>query len=79
MRIRIDRHGVVTYVYRDDYDLTGEGAGKVERASSVEPGEDNRWYVRLKILDSVTVGPFVKRGQAISWEVKKLEDSFVQT
>ena len=59
--------GVVTAIYAEDIDLRSLGIPTITRASHVEPDDSGQWFAAM--VDGPTLGPFLKRSDALSAEV----------
>jgi len=73
MDIFIDMTGGVRHIYSDELNLAGLGLARVQRASHVEPDAVGRWLVDLSPVRGPTLGPFVKRADALAAEAAWLE------
>ena len=79
MKIKIDKKGNISFVYRDDY-LKFKNAGKItiKRASNVEPTADNKWMVDFKPLGiKKKIGPFKTRKEALEKEHIYIEKHYL--
>ena len=47
MKVRIDPRGTVRALYSEALDLTALGAGRIHRASTVEPDAAGCWWADL--------------------------------
>ena len=69
MELIIDSYGLTRCVYSDAIPLQGFGQVRIKRASNVEPNEQGEWIADLSPVFGPTLGPFVKRTDAIEAEV----------
>jgi len=71
-KIRIDRNGIVTFIYADSLaSLVKPGVSTIQRVSNVEPCEGG--WSAFMIENKITLGPFKLRSEALSAEVQYLE------
>ncbi len=73
MRLVIAPGGRVEAVYGELIDLAALGRLRVSRASHVEPGPDGRWSADLSPVGGPTLGPFLRRSEALAAEQDWLE------
>ena len=59
--------GVITAIYAEDIDLRTLGTPTITRASHVEPDETGQWFAEM--VDGPTLGPFLKRSDALAAEI----------
>ena len=59
--------GIVTAIYAEEIDLHSLGTTTITRASHVEPDETGQWFAEM--VDGPTLGPFLKRSEALTAEV----------
>ena len=62
--------GIVTAIYAEEIDLHSLGITTITRASHVEPDETGQWFAQ--IVEGPTLGPFLKRSEALAAEVSWL-------
>ena len=72
MELVISTVGVITTIYDEALDLGAIGRQRIVRASHVEPDDQGRWFA--EIIGGPTLGPFERRSEAISAEVRWLRD-----
>jgi hypothetical protein len=65
------KDGLVKHVYADDFIV---GTGSIKRASHVEPSPDGTWFVDLSPVGGPLRKGFVKRQEALDWEVAWIND-----
>jgi len=70
MELVVSPTGEVTTLYTELLDLAAFGALNIARASQVEPDAEGRWFA--DIIDGPTLGPFVRRSEALTAEVEWL-------
>jgi hypothetical protein len=77
--IRVDRNGVMRFVYCDSlYELLGKGSAVVRRASHVEPLPDGSgWTADLSPVGGPVLGPYKLRNEALGAEVDWLENYYL--
>ena len=74
-RISVDPTGVVRFVWDDALSgLCEHGRVSMRRVSKVEADDRGRWTADLDVVNGPTLGPFTKRGDAITAEVEWLND-----
>ena len=73
MKVRIDPRGTVRALYSEALDLTALGAGRIHRASTVEPDAAGCWWADLGPSGGPVLGPFSRRSEALAAEVMWLE------
>ena len=59
--------GIVTAIYAEEIDLHSLGTTTITRASHVEPDETGQWFAEM--VDGPTLGPFLKRSDALAAEI----------
>ena len=64
----------VEMVYDERFDLASLGRVSIHRVSQVEPDSDGRWWADM---GAVTLGPYLKRSQALSAEREWLESNLL--
>ena len=67
MDLFVAPNGGVTAIYAEDIDLRSLGTTTITRASHVEPDETGAWFA--KMVDGPTLGPFLKRSEALAAEI----------
>jgi hypothetical protein len=70
MELVVSPTGEITTLYTEVLDLAALGALNIARASQVEPDEQGRWWAH--IINGPTLGPFVRRSEALAAEVEWL-------
>ena len=73
MQLVVDPRGTVRAVYAEMIDLATLGRPDIARASHVEPDADGRWAADLSPVGGPTLGPFLRRGEALAAETAWLE------
>ena len=73
MNVRIDPQGTVRALYSEALDLAALGAGRIDRASTVEPDAAGCWWADLGPSGGPVLGPFRRRSEALAAEVRWLE------
>jgi hypothetical protein len=68
MQLLVAPNGTVHAIYAEEIDLAAIGPLRICRASHVEPDASGRWWVDLSPAGGPTLGPFVRRSQALSAE-----------
>jgi hypothetical protein len=72
----IDQTGTLRFIYHDDLQpLLTLGKPAVRRVSHVEPTEDGRWTADLSPVDGPVLGPFTLRKEALTAEMRWLEEN----
>ncbi len=69
MELVVSPAGIVRCVYGEDFDLHALGCPQIHRASNVEPDEQGNWWADLSPVNGPRMGPFRRRGDALSAEV----------
>ena len=77
MELIIESSGRARCIYSDTLPLVRIGKLRIERASHVEPNEQGEWVVDLSPVSGPTLGPFLKRTDAIEAEVQWLRDNWL--
>ncbi len=67
MDLFVAPNGGVTAIYAEDIDLRSFGTPTIIRASHVEPDESGQWFALM--VDGPTLGPFLKRSDALAAEI----------
>ena len=67
MDLIVSPSGVVTAIYAEDIDFRSLGIPTITRASHVEPDDSGQWFAAM--VDGPTLGPFLKRSDALAAEV----------
>ena len=73
MELVIDTRGQVRCIYDEAIELAALGKLNIKRASYVEPDREGRWWADLAPSGGSRLGPFAKRSQALSAELRCLE------
>jgi hypothetical protein len=78
VKISLSPSGEVRFIYSDKLrGLVELGQSKIERASHVEPTNDNCWIADLSPVNGPKLGPFKLRADALKAEVEWLETHHV--
>ena len=77
MELIIESSGNARCVYSDTLPLLSIGQLRIERASHVEPNDKGEWVADLSPVSGPTLGPFLKRTDAIAAEVQWLRDNWL--
>lgn len=77
MQIVIRTDGSARCLYGEELDLERLGRLTISRASNVEPDETGRWFA--SIIDGPTLGPFVRRSDALQAEADWLNSNHLNT
>ena len=67
MDLLVSPNGAITAIYAEDIDLRSLGTPTITRASHVEPDAIGQWFA--EIVDGPTLGPFLKRSDALAAEI----------
>jgi hypothetical protein len=67
MNLIVAPTGIVTAIYAEEIDLHSLGTTTITRASHVEPDEAGQWFAEM--VDGPTLGPFLKRSEALAAEI----------
>ena len=67
MELIVAPGGIVTAIYAETIDLSSLGTTTITRASHVEPDETGQWFAAM--VDGPTLGPFLKRSDALAAEI----------
>ena len=70
MDLFVAPNGGVTAIYAEEIDLHSLGSTTITRASHVEPDETGQWFAEM--VDGPTLGPFLKRSEALAAEIEWL-------
>ena len=73
MNLLILPDGTARCVYAEAIDLAALGEPTVTRDSRVEPDADSRWRADLSPVGGPTLGPFVRRSDALAAEAAWLD------
>ena len=73
MQIVIGTDGSARCLYGEELDLERLGTLTISRASNVEPDVTGRWFA--SIIDGPTLGPFVRRSDALQAEADWLNSN----
>jgi hypothetical protein len=71
LNLLVRPEGSVWCIYGEAVDLHALGNPDIQRASSVEPDSEGRWW--SKIVNGPTLGPFTKRSDALTAEIDWLQ------
>ena len=77
MELVVSLAGIVRCVYGEALDLHALGCPQIRRASAVEPDEAGRWWADLSLVGGPQLGPFGRRGDALSAEVAWLTEQWL--
>jgi hypothetical protein len=77
MELVVSPDGIVRCVYGEDLDLHALGNPKIRRASAIEPDEQGQWWADLSPVNGPRIGPFGRRGDALSAEVGWLTEHWL--
>lgn len=77
MQIVIGTDGSTRCLYGEELDLTRLGTLTISRASHVEPDESGLWFA--SIINGPTLGPFVRRSNALQAEADWLNSNRLAT
>ena len=77
MQIVIGTDGSARCLYGEELDLERLGTLTIARASNVEPDESGHWFA--SIIDGPTLGPFVRRSDALQAEADWLNSNRLTT
>ena len=72
MDLVIAPDGTATAIYGEAIDLHTLGTATITRASHVEPDDSGQWFA--DIVNGPTLGPFVRRSEALAAEVAWLTE-----
>lgn len=67
MDLLVSPNGAVTAIYAEEIDLRSLGTPTITRASHVESDAIGQWFA--EIVDGPTLGPFLKRSEALAAEI----------
>jgi hypothetical protein len=73
MELIVSPAGSVRCVYAEAIDLLALGTVQIQRASSVEPDGQGRWWSDLGPVAGPLLGPFQQRSEAINAELSWLK------
>jgi hypothetical protein len=75
IRIKINEKGI-KFIYNDELrPLLQIGKSKIQRASHVEPTDDNKWIADLAPSGGPILGPFQTRTEALQAEVQWIDEN----
>ena len=75
-KILISDTGVVSFIYADELrGILKQGVSDIKRASTVEPDASGGWSADLSPVFGPILGSFETRSEALSAEVKWLENN----
>jgi hypothetical protein len=74
MELVISVHGDVHCLYDESLDLSALGRLTIRRASHVEPTAAGQWTADLSPIGGPVLGPFRLRSDALTAEVRWIED-----
>lgn len=77
MQLVISSTGTIRCLYDETLDLHTLGKLSISRGSHVEPNEDGRWFADLAPVGGPKLGPFVSRSDALTAEVRWLEERWL--
>jgi hypothetical protein len=77
MQLMISSGGNVKAIYDETLPLTALGSVSIQRASHVEPASNGLWLADLSPVNGPTLGPFIKRSDALAAEVAWLESHWL--
>lgn len=77
MQMVFEIDGTVRCVNTEEIDLSVIGDRKIKRGSHVEPDDENRWWADMGPVGGPVLGPFEKRGDALTAEVVWLESNWL--
>jgi len=77
MQLLVTPGGTVRCIYSEQLDLAALGAPTITRGSHVEPTGDGRWTADLSPVAGPMLGPFNSRSQALTAEVRWLEEHWL--
>jgi hypothetical protein len=79
MEIIITPRGEIRCIYGEAIDLTLLGTPAISRASHVEPDQHGRWLADLSPVGGPTLGPFLRRSEALVAEQSWLDANWLRT
>ena len=68
MQLVVEPQGTLHCIYGEEIDLHALGRLTVSRASHVEPDQHGRWLVDLSPVGGASLGPFLRRSDALAAE-----------
>ena len=77
MQLVITPQGTARCIYGEEIDLHVLGSLTIARASHVEPDQHGRWIVDLSPVGGTTLGPFLRRSDALSAEQDWLDKNWL--
>ncbi len=77
MELVVSPAGILRCVYGEQFDLHALGCPQIRRASAVEPDEPGKWWADLSPVSGPRIGPFGRRGDALSAEVAWLTEHWL--
>jgi hypothetical protein len=77
MELIVSPTGIVRCVYGEDVDLHALGCPQIRRASAVDPDPQGHWWADLAPVNGPRIGPFGRRGDALSAEVAWLAEHWL--
>ncbi|MHC2071086.1 hypothetical protein ACYFX5_26735 [Bremerella sp. T1] len=79
MQLVISSTGTIRCLYDETLDLHTLGTLSISRGSHVEPNEDGQWFADLSPVGGPQLGPFVSRSDALTAEVRWLEENWLSS
>ena len=73
MALVVGPDGTLQTLYAEQFDLTPLGSLTIQRASHVEPTASGCWMADLSPVGGPVLGPFAKRSDALSAEVRWID------
>jgi hypothetical protein len=77
MQLVVDTNGSVRCIYGEEIPLQAIGQVAVTRASHVEPDPDGCWFADLSPVAGPQLGPYERRSQALTAELRWLETNWL--
>ncbi len=77
MQIVVAPGGGIRCVYDETIDLSLLGKVQISRGSHVEPNEVGAWFADLAPVGGPSLGPFLKRTEALAAEIAWLEEHWL--
>ncbi|MBA2116110.1 hypothetical protein [Bremerella alba] len=77
MQIVVAPGGGIRCVYDESIDLSLLGKVQISRGSHVEPSKESYWFADLAPVGGPSLGPFLKRTDAMAAEVAWLEENWL--
>ncbi len=73
----IEAEGAVRCIYTDELPLSAIGILHISRGSHVEPNAEGQWLADLGPVGGPTLGPFLRRGDALAAELQWLHENWL--